>query len=227
MVEALTAVVTSSPRSWLASRLCDELVRRAAGTERIRLAIAGGSVLDVMSAVVDATPPDVWGRVALTLVDERVVPWSSPDSTWGAARSRAGADRAGAVLPMVLDGEDAASACARFLDGFRRHFRGGLDVVVLGMGEDGHVASLFPGHRLLDQKGLVGSLDDSPKPPPSRVTMLFDALNEPSTTRFLYAVGAGKRSALERLVRRDPALPASRLADVTLVTDQPLGELHT
>ncbi|MCU0698290.1 MAG: 6-phosphogluconolactonase [Myxococcaceae bacterium] len=218
----ITPVVTASARDWLAQRVRDDVLERSKGPEQVRLAIAGGSVLDVMAQVVRLTPPDVWRRVALTLVDERVVPWSSPDSTWGASRDRAGADEAGAVLPMVLDGEAARTAWQRFRAGFHQHFRGGLDVVVLGMGEDGHVASLFPGHRLLDQQGLVAWLDDSPKPPPTRVTMLFDALNQPQTTRYLYAVGPAKRPALERLLRRDPTLPASRLADFTLVTDQPL-----
>ncbi|MDX2010800.1 MAG: 6-phosphogluconolactonase [Myxococcaceae bacterium] len=227
MAEAtITPVVTTSALESLATHLADAVARRASSSGLARVAIAGGSVLEVMERVVARTSPDLWRRVALTLVDERVVPWSSPDSTWGRARSRAGADQAGAVLPMVVDGEDAKTACGRFLDGFRQHFQGGLDVAVLGMGEDGHVASLFPGHRLLDQTGLVGWLDDAPKPPPTRVTMLFDALNQPQTMRFLYAVGPAKRPALERLLRRDPTLPASRLADFTLVTDQPIGELQ-
>jgi 6-phosphogluconolactonase len=215
----ITVVTAPNARSGLALALKGELESRATKT---RLAIAGGSVLDVMNTVIDWTRPEAWRRVALTFVDERVVPWSSPDSTYGRARTKAGADEAGAVLPMVLDGESAPAACERFLDGFHRHFHAGLDVVVLGMGEDGHVASLFPGHRLLEQPGLVGWLDDSPKPPPQRVTMLFDALNQPGTKRFLYAVGDAKRPTLERLLRRDPAIPASRLVDFTLFTDQPV-----
>ena len=125
---------------------------------------------------------------------------------------------------MVLDGEDGVAACARFGPEFDRRFDGALDVALLGMGEDGHVASLFPGHALLDAAGVVAHLEDSPKPPPARVTLTLNVLRHPMTKRVVLATGVGKRAALLALRANDVALPVSRLGALTVVTDQPLEE---
>jgi len=126
------------------------------------------------------------------------------------------------VLPLVLDDEDGAKACARVSAEFTSSFGGALDVALLGMGEDGHVASLFPGHRLLEAAGVVAHLEDSPKPPPARVTMTLTVLQRPETKRLVLAAGAGKRDALKKLLSKDQALPATLLGELTLVTDQRL-----
>ena len=70
-----------------------------------------------------------------------------------------------------------------------------FDLVMLGMGEDGHTASLFPGHEH-DQSRLVVPVDQSPKPPPERVSLNFSALAQ--TRELLVLVtGEGKRSAVQ------------------------------
>jgi 6-phosphogluconolactonase len=193
-----------------------------------RLGVAGGSAVTAIQRVRNLVSANTWSALKLTWVDERVVPVANPDSNRGALE-RAGVLRTppSLVLPMVLDGEDGAAACERFGLQFQRRFDGALDVALLGMGEDGHVASLFPGHPLLDAAGVVAHLEDSPKPPLARVTLTMQVLRHPTTRRLVIAGGAGKRAALLRLRSNDASLPVCRLGELTVVTDQSLQEKTT
>lgn len=218
MVELVTS---ATPVEDAAKRVVAALVAASARRESPRLGIAGGSALTAVGRVRELAPPGLWRALRLTWVDERVVPLASPDSSRGTAeRSGALTPPPGLALPLVEDGEDADHACARFAPAFWRDFGGGLDVALLGLGEDGHVASLFPGHQLLEAAGVVAALTDSPKPPKVRVTLTLPVLATASTTRVVLATGAAKRDALTRLLARDPSLPATRLGALTVVTDQ-------
>jgi len=86
-----------------------------------------------------------------------------------------------------------------------------MDVVVLGMGEDGHVASLFPGDPLLEaeSKELFRSVV-GPKPPPQRVTMTLPLLARAAEV-WVLASGAGKKAALERSLTPAGSTPLARL----------------
>jgi 6-phosphogluconolactonase len=190
----------------------------AAG-DRARLAIPGGSALAAMPAVLRALPERARRRLRLTWVDERCVDPDDPASNHGAAR-RAGLvpDDLAAALPLWQAGDDPTAAQTRVAAGLARDFAGGLDVALLGLGEDGHVASLFPGHPALQAAGPVAYLADAPKPPPRRMTLTLDCLRRAGLA-VLLALGEGKRAALTRLLRRDPALPTSSLERLIVVTD--------
>ncbi|MBI5543007.1 MAG: 6-phosphogluconolactonase, partial [Deltaproteobacteria bacterium] len=185
-----------------------------------RLAIAGGSVVQALAGARGAK------ALRLTWVDERCVPFDDPDSNRGAAYRAGSLDssRPPAIeLPLFLDHESQAAAVERVIRQLGESFGGGLDVLLLGMGEDGHIASLFPGRAEALSSEPVVAVPDSPKPPPRRVSLTLATL---ATARHavLLATGLGKRIALQRLSRADPALPASALSALTVVTDVHLGE---
>lgn len=205
-------VVTDDPVAEAAGRLRDAL-----DVHGTRLAISGGSALDVLSGLELAA---WWPRVALTWVDERVVAGSEPSSNRGEAVRRANVDRAGAVLPLLRDDEltEPSRALPRVEAGLDVEFAGALDVTLLGLGEDGHVASLFPGRRWDDADARVMLVDDSPKPPPMRVTLTRSFLAT-ARAHVVFAVGASKRDAISRLRAGDPTLPASGLEGLVVVTD--------
>jgi len=194
----------------------------AAG-EGARLAIPGGSAA---AAVRTARPElgDAWSRLRLTWVDERCVPFDDPESNRGSAY-RGGYLDAGRPtdeeVPLFRDGEEPEDAVARVESSLERVFDGGLDVVLLGMGEDGHVASLFPGFEP-PAEARAAFVPASPKPPPQRVTLTREILATARTT-VLVAAGEAKRDALARLVRGDPAHPAHGLPGLVVVTDLDLG----
>ena len=212
-------VSTSTPVEMVAALISDVL-----RGQRKRFGIAGGSAVKAVGVVRALLGPAKWLEVSLTWVDERIVNQSSDDSNRGAAY-RAGAlssdGPAKVELPLVLDGETGQAAVKRVSAAFTRDFQGALDVALLGMGEDGHLASLFPGHRLLDDTSDdFAWLDDSPKPPKGRVTMTRKVLAQPRLTRFVLATGESKRPALQQLLQGDSSLPIARLGPITVITDQ-------
>ena len=217
-------VRSSDPVGEAARLVVDALARVLAHAPAARWAIPGGSALPAVGAVRRALATS-WRRVALTWVDERCVPFADAASNRGAAY-RGGHmdehDRPAHELPLHLDDETPAAACARVTSALARTFHHGVDVVLLGLGEDGHVASLFPGHPALLADGPVLTIDDSPKPPPARVTLALPLLARAATT-VLLATGTAKRPALARVLAGDRALPASHIPHLVIVTDQDLA----
>jgi len=203
----------------LAARLADLDRRHGA----VRLAVAGGSALAALGLLREALDPGLWRRLLLTWVDERCVPQADPASNRGTAYREGRLDPArppALELPLYLDGETPSGACARVAAELAGPFRGGLDALLLGMGEDGHIASLFSGRPWATAPDVF-PVPDSPKPPPRRITLALPLLAA-TPAAVLVAAGAAKRDALARLAAGDPALPASALGNLVVVTDQDL-----
>jgi len=213
----MRVVRSDRPIESAASLIADALVAAPSA----RLAIAGGSAVKALAPARALVAPAVWSSVRLTWVDERCVPLASPDSNRGAAYA-SGPLGVALELPLVLDGEAPSASVARVEQALRASFDAALDVTLLGMGEDGHIASLFPGHAPPPDEALAWHVADSPKPPKDRITLTRRVL---ATARasILLAAGEGKRAALERLVRGDAALPAHGLPGLVIVTDLALG----
>lgn len=96
-----------------------------------------------------------------------------------------------------------------------------MDLTILGLGPDGHVASLFPGAAHIDRLEKVIAITDSPKPPSIRATFTMSMINT-STLVWIIAAGASKAEAVTKIIEGDLSIPASyvRAADHTrLVVD--------
>jgi 6-phosphogluconolactonase len=85
-----------------------------------------------------------------------------------------------------------------------------VDVLMLGVGPDGHCASLFPGHEGVHADGLTVAVRDSPKPPPTRISLTMPMLNNADEVWFM-ASGSGKAQAVRNALSLDDldAVPAS------------------
>jgi 6-phosphogluconolactonase len=197
------------------ARIVEEAAREAISARgTFTIAVPGGSANDLLLPALSTASVD-WAHTDLFWVDERLVGPGDPESNFGAAKG-AWLDRL--PIPTVhihrMRSEEgvpvqAAADYARLL-----RARAGdpvkLDLVVLGVGSDGHVASLFPGHRLLrvwDRE--VAVLDDAPKPPPGRMTLTLKVLTAARRV-VIFASGRSKAGAvLEALGDEESELPAA------------------
>ncbi len=93
-----------------------------------------------------------------------------------------------------------------------------MDMLHLGMGEDGHTASLFPGHATLSDARLALPVFNSPKPPPERVSMGLSVLNA-ARQKVILAAGAGKREPLARIGKGE-RLPVAMIEDALWLLDK-------
>ena len=219
------AKVYSLDKSAIAQHACELLQEALLDAIRLhghaRLAISGGSATSPLPLLRKTLGSD-WQRTKLTWVDERCVDYNDPTSNRGTLYRDGGLsenDMPSFELALWHDGETPERATARVDRVLRDEFAGALDVALLGMGADGHIASLFPGRAPTHGKsGRVAYVADSPKPPPQRMTLSLPFLRKTSHC-FLIAMGEAKRDVVERVVAGDPKLPASALVNLTILTD--------
>ncbi len=225
----------------VAARLVTRLVDLQHDGRVPSVALTGGSVAnEVYAALADSPAARAvdWSRVELWWGDERFVAGDDADRNDGQART-ALLDKLPLdprrVHPMpaadgpLRDLDDAAAAYARQL---RESPAGDFDLVLLGVGPDGHVASLFPGFPQLHVEGEVAvAVHDSPKPPPDRVSLTFPALERTGELWFV-AAGEEKADAVRRALDPDTdpdtvpaARPRGRERTLWLLDDEAAGAL--
>jgi 6-phosphogluconolactonase len=187
------------------------------------VALPGGSVATAFFPRLARASVD-WKRVEFFWSDERAVPPSDPESNYGMAErlwlGPAGVEAARAHR-MPADAPDLEMA-ARAHAGELLRVLGSpprLDIALLGMGPDGHVCSLFPGHALLrDDRLLVAAIHDSPKPPARRLTLTLKTL---AAARMIAVTAFGATKAVP--IHQAVADPSSALpvALVLRAADRP------
>jgi 6-phosphogluconolactonase len=214
-------VTTADPIGEAAGMIVRALEQADRFSGSARIAIPGGSAAIAIGRVRRDLDPGAWRRLRLTWVDERCVPFDHDESNRGSAHRSRLLDPAtppGIELALFADGETPDAARARAEAGLARDFGGAIDVALLGMGDDGHVASIFPGHRALSARGLVAVEPRSPKPPAVRMTLTLPTLRTAPTV-VLIVTGETKREALGRLATGDPTVPATLLGHAVVFTD--------
>ena len=199
-------VVNDVPADVLVPRL-EALARESiAARGRFAIALPGGSV--ATSCFPRFALADVdWGKTHFFWGDDRAVPASHPDSNYGVAKKLwldVIEDRKPIVHRMEAEDPKLDQAARRYEHVLREN--GPIDLALLGMGPDGHVCSLFPGHALLEEaEKLVAPIFDSPKPPPRRITLTFPALFAAEQV-IVVAIGEAK-AELARQVQTDASSP--------------------
>jgi 6-phosphogluconolactonase len=201
------AALAEAGAAWTAERVRRAVSERGA----CYLALAGGETpRDCYQRL--AEEPNAhslpWDRVHVYWSDERQVPLDDPASNYGMARA-ALLDRvsipADQIHPLVGDPMPALRSVPPDHTGPPR-----FDIVHLGLGEDGHTASLFPGDPALDERTAWVRTVHAAKPPPERLTLTYPVLNAARSILFLVQ-GSGKREPLARVLAGDQSLPASRV----------------
>jgi 6-phosphogluconolactonase len=213
----------------LADRLAGHVGDRLQIVPEVHLAISGGSsgalLCDALAADL-RLPAQAWHRAHLWMVDERCVPPDDARLNFALLRDRLAPLLGlphGNLHPMPVMLADGAEAYQRELEAAlasdgRPLAR--LDAVVLGMGSDGHTASLFPGSAALDQQTrlVVTNDGETVAPPRPRMTLTYPVLGQARLILPL-VTGASKRPALARLAGGQEDLRSLPMAGVVPASD--------
>jgi len=201
----------------LASQFVEDGRRALLARDAFAVALSGGSVATTFYPALARTGFD-WSRTHLFWADERAVPPDDPESNYGVAR-RLWLEPAGVpvdrVHRMPSDVADLERAAADYSDALVGILGTppALDLALLGVGPDGHVASLFPGHALLrEERRWVAAVTDAPKAPPRRLTLTLPTLAGAARVLFA-AMGQAKAQVVrEALEDADSQLPVALVA---------------
>lgn len=210
------AVMVHADRDLLAQAVAARLVTGIVDAQAVRrtasAVLTGGGIGTGTLAALGGSPArDAidWSRVDVWWGDERFLPAGDPERNETGARAAlldsvpVDTDRVHAMPASDgLDGDDVESAAKRYAAELAAAVRPddhgpvpAFDILMLGVGPDGHVASLFPEHPGLYDERPVVAVRDAPKPPPTRISLTFGALNAAREVWFLVS-GAEKAEAV-------------------------------
>ncbi|KAJ2005064.1 suppressor of los1-1 [Coemansia thaxteri] len=200
----------------LLAHLSSEAIARSG---RFTVAFSGGSLPATVAKYVKHNSTIDFSKWFVFWADERCVDHSDSESNYRLVKEELldhvpiPAKQVFAIDPTLLS--NSAAAAAEYQSQMVAVFDSVpvFDCILLGIGPDGHTCSLFPGHPQIEENDKwVVHIDDSPKPPPSRITLTLPVLNHARTVAFV-ATGAGKRGILREIIDdRNLALPASHVA---------------
>lgn len=215
----MRTIVDANP----AARLAKDLVAYVNTRDHAHIAVSGGSTPRALFKILASEYRTAarWDRVTVWQVDERTVPPDDSQSNWKML-SEALLSQISNLKShrMEAERENAADDYEALVRGEAPHATEGareqsiahvpqLDLVLLGMGADGHTASLFPGTAALDERERLVVRNEVPQLSTHRVTMTFPLINAARERWFLVA-GADKADAFNRV--RAGELPAAQVS---------------
>ncbi|XP_066564160.1 6-phosphogluconolactonase [Amia ocellicauda] len=191
----------------------------ASSRGRFSLGLSGGSLVSMLSQHLPTLPSLDCSKWLVGFCDERLVSFEDPESTYGLYKSQLLSKinipetQVLAIDPALTVDEAAKDYAHKLSEAFPNEEIPAFDLLLLGMGPDGHTCSLFPEHPLLEEKQLtVAPISDSPKPPPQRVTLTLPVLNSARCIAFV-STGGSKAPVLKHVLEggEGPAMPAARV----------------
>lgn len=202
--------------SCLANLLKESAEEAIARGGTFKIGLSGGSLVDLLAQTLPNVSTD-WSKWVFFFCDERIVPFENVESTYGQYKTK--------VIDQVSVTEEqfvkidtdlhAEEAAKDYIKKMSVHFPPDrmpkFDVVLLGLGPDGHTCSLFPGHKLLNETSLwVCPINDSPKPPPSRITFTLPVIN--NARKCIFPVtGSNKADIVKKILNDKEDLPAANV----------------
>ncbi|RNA15875.1 6-phosphogluconolactonase [Brachionus plicatilis] len=221
------AVVSEDPAKTV-KNLCRHIVQAietlSPNREFITIGLSGGSLIKQLSdelpnhkQKLDAHIP----KLRFLFCDERFVPLDHDDCTYYGFLKNNFFKNLNIppenVFPIKADAENVGKCAADYESKMKNLLNSnkGFDILLLGIGPDGHTCSLFPGHKSFidgsNSQSLVIPVCDSPKPPPQRVTLTLPYINN-SSYLFFCAVGENKASMLKKILEdKDLSLPSANV----------------
>jgi len=189
---------------------------------RFAVALSGGSLPKMLKGLVGAANVE-WDKWHVFFADERVVPLTHSDSNYFACKKELFEKIQIPLRNIHTIDESLLEDLEELSDEYEKQLIQEFaqkesarfpvfDLILLGMGPDGHTCSLFPGHELLTEEDRwVAYIEDSPKAPPRRITLTFPVLNHSTRVAFV-ASGDSKQKILHEVIDTpELGLPCSRV----------------
>ncbi|XP_051995853.1 6-phosphogluconolactonase [Xyrauchen texanus] len=203
------------------------------GGSSFSLGLSGGSLVTILSKELPAVANLDCSGWLIGFCDERLVPFNHPESTYGLYKNHLfdkiniPEERILAIDPSLPAQECADDYAGKLSKALSTEQIPVFDMLLLGMGPDGHTCSLFPDHPLLQEtQRTVAPITDSPKPPPQRVTLTLPVVNAARCVVFV-STGGSKAPVLKEVLEggEDHVLPAAlvspRQGELFWLLDEP------